>query len=72
MECLEQARIHWSTDGWKTVSDSDTVATGLGLHVLDLPPQRLTDGTIVRFTMFWPAQNRWEGTDFQVRIARMS
>jgi glucoamylase len=70
LECLAQARIHWSTDDWKTISDSDTTATGLGLYVFDLPAERLTDGAIVRFTMFWPGQNRWEGTDFQVEIAR--
>ena len=70
LECLDQARIHWSTDDWKTISDSDTIATGLGLYVFDLPAERLTDGTIVRFTMFWPGQNRWEGTDFKVEIAR--
>jgi glucoamylase len=69
LECLAQARIRWSTDGWKTISDDDAIATGLGLYVLDLPAERLTDGTIVRFTMFWPGQNRWEGTDFQVEIA---
>ena len=70
LECLDQARIRWSTDDWKTISDSDTIATGLGLYVFDLPAERLTDGTIVRFTMFWPGQNRWEGADFQVEIAR--
>ena len=70
LECLDQARIRWSTDDWKTISDSDAIATGLGLYVFDLPAERLTDGTIVRFTMFWPGQNRWEGTDYQVRIAR--
>jgi glucoamylase len=70
LEYLAQARIRWSTDGWKTISDSDTTATGLGLYVFDLPAERLTDGAIVRFTMFWPGQNRWEGTDFQVEIAR--
>ncbi len=69
LECLAQARIRWSTDGWKTISDDDAIATGLGLYVFDLPAERLTDGTIVRFTMFWPGQNRWEGTDFQVEIA---
>ena len=70
LECLDEARIRWSTDDWKTSSDSDTIATGLGLYVFDLPAERLTDGTIVRFTMFWPGQNRWEGADFQVEIAR--
>jgi glucoamylase len=70
LEFPDQARIRWSTDDWKTISDSDTIATGLGLYVLDLPTERLGDGTIVRFTMFWPGQNRWEGTNFEVRIAR--
>ena len=69
LEFLSQARIRWSIDGWKTISDSDAIATGLGLYVFDLP-ERLAEGTVVRFTMFWPGQNRWEGTDFQVEIAR--
>jgi glucoamylase len=69
LEFLEEALIHWSTDNWATIADSPTVATGLGLHVFDLPAERLAAESIVRFTMFWPRQNRWEGTDFEVAIA---
>jgi glucoamylase len=70
LEFLEAARIHWSTDNWATIADSPTVATGLGLHLFDLPTEHLAAESIVRFTMFWPRQNRWEGTDFEVAIAR--
>jgi glucoamylase len=70
LEFLEEARIHWSMDNWTTVADSPTVATGLGLHILDLPTARLTGEGAVRFTIFWPKQNRWEGTDFQVGIVK--
>ena len=42
---------------------------GLGTYVCDLPTERLTAEDIVRFAIFWPRQNRWEGTDFQVEIA---
>ena len=69
LEFMDAARIHWSTDDWKTISDRDTRATGLGTYVCDLPTERLAPADIVRFTIFWPKQNRWEGTDFQVEIA---
>ena len=70
LEFLEEARVHWSFDNWATVADSPTIATGLGLHSLDLPTARLTAEGAVRFTVFWPKQNRWEGTDFQVGIVK--
>ena len=60
--------LHWSMDGWKTSSDSDSQATGLGLSYVDLPisgPQR----EAVQFTFFWTREHRWEGRDFEVRIS---
>ncbi|SDT32007.1 glucan 1,4-alpha-glucosidase [Bradyrhizobium canariense] len=70
LEFLEEAQIHWSTDNWATIADSPTVATGLGMHILDLPTARLTSEGTVRFTIFWPKQSRWEGADFQVGIVK--
>ena len=70
LEFLEQARIRWSIDDRTTVSDSDTATTGLGLQFYDLPTAGLTVETIIRFTVFWPKQNRWEGTDFQVAVGK--
>ena len=70
LEFMEQAQVHWSTDNWITMADSPTVATGLGLHVFDVPTERLAAESIVRFTMFWPRQNRWQGADFEVAIVK--
>jgi glucoamylase len=68
IETLAPATVHWSLDNWKTASDSKTVDTGLGVHYLDLPTDRLSQGSNVIFTFFWPEANRWEGTDFQVAV----
>ena len=70
LEFPDEARVHWSTDNWTTIADSPTIATGLGIHVLDLPTEPLAAGSVVRFTMFWPRQNRWQGADFEVAIVK--
>jgi glucoamylase len=70
LEFLDQANVHWSVDDWKTVTDSPTVATGLGLYNFDLSTEHLAGQTVIRFTIFWPQQNRWEGTDFDVTVIK--
>jgi glucoamylase len=70
LEFPDQARIHWSMDNWTTTADSDSTATGLGTYIYDLPTAHLTHGNMLRFAIFWPGQNRWEGSDFQVEIAK--
>jgi glucoamylase len=70
LEFLEPARIRLSTDDWSTTFDADTAASGLGLQFYDLPTADLTDGAMIQFTVFWPKQNRWEGTDFQVAVVK--
>ena len=66
---LIPGRVHWSIDGWTTFHDTDTRDTGLGIHILDLPTASLPVGGQVVFTFFWPAENRWEGTDFTVTVS---
>jgi glucoamylase len=68
IEVLAPARVHWSPDGWQTVHDGPTTDTGLGIHHLDLPTERLAAGTVVGFTFFWPEAGRWEGQDFEVTV----
>lgn len=68
IETLAPARVHWSSDDWRTVVDTDSRDTGLGLHVVDLPTSRLPAGSTIRFTFYWPDARRWEGTDFATRI----
>ena len=60
--------VLWSFDGWRTVHDTETVDTGLGLHAVDLPTGRLTCGTSIVFTLYWPQQQRWEGVDSTVEV----
>ena len=65
---LSPARVHWSIDNWTTSHTTDTRDTGLGIHVLDLPTASLPAGGEAVFTFFWPDENRWEGTDFRVKV----
>ena len=68
VEVLAPALIHWSGDGWQTVRDTNTRDTGLGVHVVDLPTEKMPSGATVIFTLYWPGPSRWEGADFAVRI----
>lgn len=65
---MASAICHWSTDDWQTTNDSSTRDTGLGFQVVDLTTAALTEGKQVRFTLFWPDSDHWEGVDFIVRV----
>ena len=66
VETLARASVHWSVDGWRTVRDTATRDTTLGVHVVDLPTTHLRRSDRVDFTFYWPDVERWEGTDFFV------
>lgn len=68
IETLAPASVHWSADDWNHVQDLATHAVEFGLHVADLPVQSLAEGAKIRFTFYWPEADRWEGTDFLVRV----
>jgi glucoamylase len=68
VETLAPAIVHWSADGWRTIRDSATRDSGLGVHLADLPTYALAPGSEIRFTFYWPDAGCWEGTDFFVRI----
>jgi len=68
IEVLEQAQVHWSIDGWRTVTDTPTQDTGLGIHLADLPTGQIAAGARLDFTFYWPRAGRWEGSDFAVAI----
>jgi glucoamylase len=58
--------VHWSVDGWRTVHDTATRDTTLGIHVADLQTHDLSIGDRVDLTFYWPEADRWEGTNFGV------
>jgi glucoamylase len=57
--------LHWSMDGWRTVTDTEARATDVGMRYVDLevPPDLRSP---ILFTFFWPEADRWEGRDFTV------
>ncbi len=68
VELRQPALVHWSADGWATVHDTPTRDTALGMHVADLDTASVTPGAEVTFTFRWLLIDRWEGTDFTVRV----
>ncbi len=68
LDLLSPAMVHWSFDGWQTAQDSSTWDTGLGVHVVDLPTEKLTVGRQIVFTFYWLKENWWQGADFSVTV----
>jgi glucoamylase len=68
LEVLAPALVRWSTDDWRNAQNIKTQDTGLGVHIVDLPTDKLPSGEILRFTFYWPESNRWEGSDFAVEV----
>lgn len=62
------AQVRWSADEWTTHKERKTKDSILGIHLMDLPTRLLAEGMIIRFTIHWIDEDRWEGTDFSVRI----
>ena len=73
---LGPAIVHWGTGGaagtvgWQDIKDTETVDTGLGVFVADLPTTELQSGR-VDFTFYWPEVDRWEGVDFRVAVGQV-
>ncbi len=60
-------RLHWSRDEWKTTKDTQSTATSLGIHFVDVsvPPNQQAP---IRFTFYWTGSEQWEGKDHEVAI----
>ncbi|MHB8140614.1 MAG: glycoside hydrolase family 15 protein [Vulcanimicrobiaceae bacterium] len=69
LEVKAPARIRYTTDDWKTFTDCDTVDTGLGIYIADLPTSRLKASARAIFTFYWIDTNNWEGRNFEVVVA---
>jgi glucoamylase len=68
IEVLANATLHWSTDNWKIVNDSEMIDSGLGTRYYDLPASVVDNQTIFIFTLYWQEAQKWEGTDFAIQI----
>ncbi len=69
LEVLAQAMVHWSDDNWRTVHDTPTQDTGIGVHCTDLPTKHIPVGGTVTFTFYWAQAGRWENTNFSVTVS---
>ncbi len=67
VQAPETFRLHWSFDEWRTVNDTDSTSTALGVEFTDIPIGKAQKDP-VRFTFFWPDSERWEGRDYAVSI----
>ena len=68
IETLTPAVVHWSADDWRTVHDTTTRDTGLGVHTADLEVGRLPGGARIDFTFRWLDAGSWEGVNYSVGI----
>ena len=60
-------RIRWSRDNWQTIDETPSSPTPLGIEFVDIPvaPDQRAP---IHFTLFWPADGRWEGRDYEVAV----
>jgi glucoamylase len=65
---LEPATVHWTSDGWQSKHDMKTEDTGLGVYLADIATTELPAGTEIKFTFYWPDQDRWEGSDYSMQV----
>jgi glucoamylase len=64
-----KAMVVWSADRWTKANQSGTTdVQALKLWFCDLPTEVLLGGSIVEFTFFWQAAQRWEGRNWQVQV----
>jgi glucoamylase len=68
LEVLAPAKVHWTSDNWKTIHDQETNNTQIGVYTADLPTNELRSGNTIRFTFYWPEANHWEGSDFEIKV----
>jgi glucoamylase len=59
--------LHWSNDEWKTVHDTTSTPTGVGIEFADIQVAR-TQTAPVLFTFYWPQDSNWEGQNFAVAV----
>jgi glucoamylase len=58
-------RLHWSRDGWRSIEDTQSSPTSLGVEFVDIEPKS-DQSEPIRFTFFWSESGEWEGRDYQV------
>jgi len=64
-----EATIVWSTNDWASSNKSDTsLQSELNLWFADFATAEWTQGSVLAFTLFWKADQRWENRNWQVNV----
>jgi glucoamylase len=58
--------VHWGTNGWQAITETQAEETGLGFSVAPLDNSGLSSGQRVDFTIRW-ANGDWIGADFSLQ-----
>jgi len=61
--------LHLGFDGWQAVCDRPSVELPFGRHGVRLTPEDFTHWHIVNFTFYFPDEDRWQGSDYHVRLS---
>ena len=65
-----EATVVWSANGWASTHKADTAQiSALGMWFADLPTENCPDGSVIEFTFFWKAGQRWEGRNYSVAVS---
>jgi glucoamylase len=68
IELQTKSSVHWSSDGWRNVTDTMTEDSRLGMQFADLATGSLPPGTTIAFTFFYTEDGRWDGRNFELTI----
>lgn len=66
VEVLRPSVVHWTVDAWRSVAETPTRDSGLGVHFADLPTRSLGPGAEVVFTL--RSADAWEGENHRVEV----
>ncbi|MEP7081007.1 MAG: glycoside hydrolase family 15 protein, partial [Ginsengibacter sp.] len=69
IEVLSAASVRWSTDNWKSFSNTVTKDSGIGIFIADIDIKKAKSKEII-FTFFWKDADKWEEEDFVVKISK--
>jgi glucoamylase len=69
IEARRPFTLHVGFDGWQRIKDITSQPLGLGMHGVRFDPPALASAISLQFTRFFPDENRWEGSDYQVALA---
>jgi glucoamylase len=70
VELLEPAVVRWRAGRGAATQEVNTADTGLGLHVADLPTDRLSAGSAVAVTLHRTAAGKRDETVFKIAVVK--